>query len=102
MKKILFILSWLLSLVVISVYVHENPEKIEIIKDYFNKNKIPTVKATEGEIQRSTGNSFIVEFSKVLSLSERTAFIVHDGNTSNFDENQQLWEDVSPSSDGVW
>ena len=34
-KKTLFILSWLLSLIIISIYVHGNPSKIEIIKNYF-------------------------------------------------------------------
>jgi len=87
MKKILFILSWLLSLIIISIYVHENPERIEIIKDYFSKNKEPVFKSRTGKILRSQGNSFHVEFLKVISLSERTAFIVHDENILDFDEN---------------
>ena len=86
MKKILFILSWLISLIIISVYVSENPERIEIIKSYFVKDKTPTLKTQEGDIQRSPGNSFIVEFSKVISLSEKTAFILHDDNALDFDE----------------
>ena len=86
MKKILFILSWLLSLIIISIYVNENPERIEIIKSYFSKDKIPIIRAREGEIERSPGNSFIVEFLKVISLSERTAFIIHDENALDFDE----------------
>ena len=86
MKKILFILSWLISLIIISVYVSENPERIEIIKSYFVKDKTPTLKTQEGDIQRSPGNSFIVEFLKVISLSEKTAFIIHDDNALDFDE----------------
>ena len=54
MKKILFILSWLLSLIIISIYVNENPERIELIKDYFSKNKEPVlksrIKSRKGEI----------------------------------------------------
>ena len=86
MKKTLFILSWLLSLIIISIYVHENPERIEIIKDYFSKNKEPVFKSRTGKILRSQGNSFHVEFLKVISLSERTAFIIHDENALDFDE----------------
>ena len=86
MKKFLLVLIWLVSLLVISVYVHENPEKIESVKEYFNKDKVPWVKSKDGEIQRSPGNSFIVEFSKVLSLSDKTAFVVHDENSLNFDK----------------
>ena len=86
MKKILFILGWLLSLTLISLYTHENSEEIERIKNYFTKETPPRLKAIQGQINRIPGNSFIIEFSKVLSISERTAFIVHDKNTLDFDE----------------
>ena len=87
MKRTLIILSWLLSLIIISIYVNENPGKIEIIKDYFSKEKIPVLALDDGEIQRQPGNSFLIEFQKVVSLSEKTAFNVHDENTQDFDEN---------------
>ena len=86
MKKILFILGWLLSLTLISLYTQENPEKIERMKNYFTKDKAPRLKAIQDQIHRKPANSFIIEFSKVLSISERTAFIVHDKNTLDFDE----------------
>ena len=86
MKKILFILGWLLSLTLISLYTHENPEKIERIKNYFTKETPPRLKAIQGQINRIPGNSFIIEFSKVLSISEKTTFIVHNENTLDFDE----------------
>ena len=76
-----------MSLIIISIYVHGNPGKIEIIKDYFSKEKIPALALDDGEIQRQPGNSFLIEFQKVVSLSERTAFIVHDENILDFDEN---------------
>ena len=88
MKKLLFILIWLLSLIIISIYVNENPEKIEIIKKYFNKDKTPELILDDGaEIQRQPSNSFIIEFQKVVSLSEKTAFIVHDERIQDFDKN---------------
>ena len=68
MKKLSLILIWLLSLIAISIYVNENPERIEIIKGYFSKDKIPILRAREGEIKRSPGNSFMVEFLKVILL----------------------------------
>ena len=87
MKKFLFILAWVFSLVLISVYVNENPEKIDNVKDYFNKYKKPELVLDDGgEIQRQPGNSFIIEFSKVISLSEKTAFIVHDENIKDFNQ----------------
>ena len=57
-----------------------------VAKNYFNKDKTPWVLAEQGETQRTPGNYFIVEFSKVLSLSEKTAFIVHDENIRDFDK----------------
>ena len=88
MKKLLLILGWLFSLVAISLYVYENPEKIENIKNYFSKDKTPEIILDDGgEIQRQPGNSFIIEFQKVISLSEKTSFIVHDDNILNFDKN---------------
>ena len=88
MKNFLLILGWLFSLVAISIYVNENPEKIGIIKNYFKKDKTPEIILDDGgEIQRQPGNSFIIEFQKVISLSEKTSFIVHDDDILNFDKN---------------
>ena len=65
MKKLLLILIWLLSLVAISIYVNENPEKIKIVKNYFKTDKAPELILDDGgEIQRQPGNSFIIEFQK--------------------------------------
>ena len=88
MKKLLLILIWLLSLVAISVYVNENPEKIKMVRNYFKTDKVPDLILDDGgEIQSQPGNSFIIEFQKVVSLSEKTAFIVHDENIQDFDKN---------------
>ena len=85
MKKILFIFVWLLTLVATSLYVYENPEKIEVIKNYFTEDKTPELVLDDGgEIQRQPGNSFIIEFQRVFSLSEKTAFIFHDEKTQDF------------------
>ena len=88
MKKILFILLWIISLVFVSIYTNENPEVVEKVKSYFQKDKYPSVESQEGEILRTPGNSFIVEFTKKISLTKKTAFIIHDENILNFDENR--------------
>jgi len=84
MKKFLLISLWFLSLILAIFYFYENPEKIDTVKNYFSNNKKTYVQAEQGELQRSPGNSFIVEFSKVVSFSEKTSFIVHNENDSNF------------------
>ena len=88
MKKLLLILIWLLSLIAISIYINENPEKIEIVKNYFNKDKEPELLLDDGsDIQKQPSNSFMIEFQRVVSLSKKTAFIVHDENIQDFDKN---------------
>ena len=87
MRKIFLIfLLWLISTVLIIIYVNENPENIEKIKNYFSKDKTPELILNDGgEIQRQPSNSFIIEFQQMVPLSEKTAFIVHDENIKYFD-----------------
>ena len=87
MKKFSFILVWLLSLIIVSVYTYEHPESLEKIKHYFIWNKEPDVKLEKTSVEKVRGNSFSVEFSKIISLSEKTAFIVHDEKISKFNKN---------------
>ena len=87
MIKFFFIaLIWLLSVIGGGIYTYENPERIEIVKNYFNKQKIPRLSHEEGEIQRVPGNSFLVEFTKKISMANKTAFIVHNENDLNFNK----------------
>ena len=71
-KNFLFILIWLLSLIFISVYTYENPEKLDTIKHYFNKYKKQEITSVKEETHRVPGNSFVVEFSQEISFSEKT------------------------------
>ena len=87
LKKFLIVLLWLVSLIAISIYNYDNPEIIEKVKNYFKKDKYPELKINDGEIQRSPGNSFVLEFVKKISLNKKTSFIIHDDNNLNFDPN---------------
>ena len=86
MKKFSIILLWLASVVLISLYTYENPEIIEKTKNYFKGDKNLVVLRQKGEISRRPGNSFFIEFSEVVSFSEKTAFIIHDKEILNFDK----------------
>ena len=44
MRNFFLILLWILSLVVVSMYINEHPEKIEEIKQYFQKFNDPDIK----------------------------------------------------------
>ena len=86
-KKILIILFWFLSLVIISIYTYENPDKFELIKTYFSKDEKQEIKFVGSPILTMPGNSFIVGVSKEFAFTERTAFLIHDENVLNFDAN---------------
>jgi len=90
MKKFLIFFIWFLSLILISLYVHENPEFIEKIKEKFKDDRIIVFEPEEGNIERSLGNSFILEFSEAISFSGRTSFIIHDEKFLNFDKNNLI------------
>ena len=83
----IFILIWLVSVIIASIYTYEHPETIERIKYNFEKHLPSKVKFEQGPYNVSIGNSFVVEFSQEISFSEKTAFIVHDENVLNFNEN---------------
>ena len=82
-KSYLFILAWILSVIIVSAYTYENPEKIELVKDFFTKNKNLEIKFEKGDIKRVPGNSFLVELSQEISFTEKTAFITHKRNFSS-------------------
>ena len=81
-----FVLIWFLTLMLASFWGYENPEKIESTKSYFKKRTPPKVSAEKTEAKEIIANSFSVEFSKIISLSEKTAFVVKNKNFSKFDE----------------
>ena len=82
---IFFIIFWIISLFFVAIWGYDNPEKIEHIKGLYKKNKKPDVFVEKTDLQKVTANSFFVEFSKAISLSEKTAFIIHDENIKEFD-----------------
>ena len=87
MKLFFIILFWIISLVSISIYVYENPEKVENVKRFFENKKNVVIESEEGSLLRADGNSFVIEFSKELAFSEKTAFIIHDDKLKNFNKN---------------
>ena len=92
MRKLFIVIIWLISLVFTSVYFYENPELIEKVKKNFEDDKTLVLGSKEGDILRTPGNSFMLEFSKVLSFSEKTAFIIHDKDILDFNkENLRIY-----------
>ena len=84
MKRFSIIIIWLISLVLTSIYIYENPERVDAVKEFLKINKKFYLTTQEGNILRSDGNSFIVEFSKEISFGDRTAFIINNNESKNF------------------
>ena len=87
MKKFLVVLFWFFSLIIVIIYTYENPERFDVIKDYLKKSKPSQAKLDKGPIQTATANSFNVKFSEVISYDNKTAFIIHNKDTTNFNLN---------------
>ena len=47
MKKFIFIILWVVSLIISIIWTYEHPEKIERLKDSFKKNKSPKIENKE-------------------------------------------------------
>ena len=81
-----FIIIWIISLVFSIAYFHENPELIEKVKKIFKDDQTVVEGAEDGYVSRSPGNSFMLEFTKVISFSEKSAFITHDNDVLDFNK----------------
>ena len=86
-KFYLISIIWIMSLLAVSVWTFEYPEKIESIKSIYKKNKTPIVKIEEKPENQIAANSFIVITQKIMSLSEKTAFISYEDNKNVFNSN---------------
>ena len=87
MKFFFIVVFWIISLIAASIYTYENPEKIDFVKYYFKTKENPETKLEKGIEQTVIANSFNVKFSKEISFSNKTAFIIHEGDDIDFDKN---------------
>ena len=88
-KKKFYLLSiiWIMSLLAVSIWTFEHPEKIELIKNIYKKNNTPIVKIEEEPENNIFSNSFILTFKKIISLSEKTSFISYEDSKNIFNPN---------------
>ena len=85
-KTILTVIVCILFFIIGVIYGYENPENIVLIKMKINKQFSPKISEETGPLQKAYANSYNVEFYKIISLTEKTAFITHDENNLNFDK----------------
>ena len=86
MKRSAIILSlWLISVIFVAIWTYENPENIEYFKNYIKKNKEIKAEKIDPNEEKILANSFLVKFSKIISLTENTAFILYPDIEEQFD-----------------
>lgn len=87
MKKKNIIILWIVSILITTSYVYENPEDIEYIKDYFKsyeEKKVEVVEVTD--VKTIEGNSFNIEFEQIYEFENafKTSFVIHDTRENIF------------------
>ena len=86
MKRITIIsLLWIISLLFAIIWSYENPENIEYFKNYIKKNKEIKAEKVDSVDEKIIANSFLVKLSQIISLSEKTAFVVYPDKKLEFD-----------------
>ena len=86
MKRIAIIsLLWIISLLLALIWSYENPENIEYFKNYIKKNKEIKAEKVDSVDEKIIANSFLVKLSQIISLSEKTAFVVYPDKKLEFD-----------------
>ena len=86
MKRAAIIFSlWLISLIFVTIWTYENPENIEYLKNYFKKNEEIKAQKIDPNEEKIIANSFLIKLSKIVSLSEKTAFIFYPDKEEQFD-----------------
>jgi hypothetical protein len=87
MKFFSLLSLWFLSLLAVSIYTYEHPEKIEEIKNLYKKNKKPKIEiknTNEEENFQFIANSYNVNVEKILSIENKTSFITYLDSYKNF------------------
>ncbi len=84
-KKTLIIFIWIFSILFSVIWTYENPDKIEKIKNNFKKKELSKIEVVNENIIEIVANSFNLEVKKILSLENKTAFIIHEHKAKKFD-----------------
>ena len=82
-KTILTIITCISFFIIGVMYGYENPERVALIKMKFKKQFSPKISEEKGPLQKAFANSYNVEFYKIISLTEKTAFIINEKKNGN-------------------
>ena len=86
-KTIIYFIIWVLTILLTAIWTFENPNKVELVKNIYKKNKKPISEKVNENSEKVTANSFVVTFEKIISLSHKTSFVLYEDNNASFDQN---------------
>ncbi len=86
-KNLTYLIIWLFSILMSIIWTFENPDKIELIKNFYKKNKTPVSEKIKSESVTIEANSFALKYEKIITLSHKTSFIIYEKNNEKFNEN---------------
>ena len=92
-KTISIILLWLISIAFAVIWTFDNLDVIEKVKSNFKKKIKPKYSLNiEGEQDSETikieANSYTIKVKKIVSLKDKTAFLLNSSNDKNFKKEQ--------------
>lgn len=79
-RNLTLLIIWAFTILISILWTYENPEKIELIKNFFKKKRDTQVKQIEENSKLIFANSFNVEIKNIIELNDKTAFLTHPLN----------------------
>ena len=86
MNKYTVFFLWFLSIIGSIIWSYENPEKVEILKDFFKKKQHPKIEIANDTSEKFTANAYDVNLIKIIDLKEKTAFLTYPINERIFNK----------------
>ena len=88
-KKIIFLITYLLILSIAIIWTYENSDKVDSLKNQIKKfqKKNYNLQVDNKNIFNIEANSFNIKTSKVISLEDKTAFVLNSSKNKQFNIN---------------
>ena len=89
-KKIIFLLTYLITLLIVIVWTYENSDKVDSLKNKlkkYQKKDYSLILEKNENIFIIEANSFNIKTTKVISLEDKTAFVLNRSKNKQFNIN---------------
>ena len=89
-KKIIFLITYLITLLIVIVWTYENSDKVDSFKNKlkkYQKKDYSLLLEKNENIFIIEANSFNIKASKIISLEDKTAFVLNSSKNKQFNIN---------------